>query len=1630
MRYPFLMSIAALAAVSRGEGGIEYINDPIGLVDLSINIEGGVTYEGSTVFLTTDITLSGELSGPIGGTSGSFLGTFDGLGHTINNVQFNGNEGMVGLFASFTYSANESKSGATIKNLVIGSGSSFSSTFSAGTSNVFIGGIIPYSTPVSNPTIIENCVNMAAITYSGTNVACIGGFIGYYKTFSNPIIVKNCANYGKISSSSSITYGGGMVGYGLNTYTGGSMIINNINFGIIESTSKAPAEVVLGGISGLISGSNTITLCVSMGEIVAPDSSYAQSILGFNYQGTVTVQNNLFSDTVGYQQDLNNFLFFTKNMTLDRIDIRLEDALSILGSSYKSFGLSSWIVNKDNNDVIFNLNGNNYLTLTSSVILIPRLSNNYVHLFDGWYVDESKETLFDKPNVTSSTTLYGTFEDETDKKFTLTFVVDGAVHTTLEANYGSYVDLPMDATKEGYKLLGWIYDGALVSRIRVPWYNVTLTASWKILVITTPDEFVSFMELVENGNTYEGETVFLGNDIDMSNAGMLSPIGLDFGGTFNGMGHTIKNITIVSTSQVAGLFSVSLGSSIMNVILDENSKIIHYSTNPNTHSLNGGFAGYLSAYYSPITINGCVNMASNSFIGYSSELFMGGFTGGIMTSNFPVEIKNCVFFGYANSQLNNYTAFGGIAGYSEYTFIENCLAFGTFIYEGNEGFFYGGILGYNVGSSATTYINNCVVVENFYKGVDFFYGRFVGGQSTEGTNFWFGGTQGGNEDGYEFNKLLESVDDLDLGYYKGNNIIEALNSYTKQYPDLELSRWIGNLNGTSVVRFMVNDREIMATDAIIILTPSLADNPMYWFDGWYSNEEKTSLFEENAVLVNTELYATYAKGNNNTYSVTLVSDGEVKYVIEAKYTDVIKLPQNFTKDKYALYCWMYAHGESVGETFTMPARNVTLYPNWLILNIETVDDFKEFRDNVNTGKSNYASYVVTLENDLEFPDGETQVPIGIGSSLVGTFAGTFNGNGNVIRNYNLTSQYQATGLFGIMLFGIVTDVVLDGSCIVESKFAYSSVVRAYVGSIIGYSYPMYGYVYALNCLNMGTVKHSGGTGNEIVYMGGIVGSSIAPSKTLFGYSGCTNFGPIIALGKNYYVEIGGIVGMVFLSDIGPAVMNGLNNGEIADMSVSGAGKTIGGIVGQATNATVTCSVSYGKISVENPCEVISVRAIVGYFADSIIQDNFYCETVGKGDYDVTESKLFTKDFLYNNANVVGTLNGLTSEGAEWSLVTFNYTEGILAKSASSETRSRRDDNTKKETYLVMKIHSPPIALSKKPFVGWFMNDRFTKRINATEFASTTTIYAGYRHQAIFWDDNSVFLATDIDVGAVLSIPSGLNKTCHEFAGWSVREGSALSIDENGNTLMPNRNVNLYSNWRVITHNISFHETEGAAPFETIAVDCGAELNFTSRVPPAREGYTFLKWSPVFEFMPDNDISVTAQWTPKEYTLTFNFGNGTEPEVRVVKFGDPIVYPNDPMWKWHTFNEWSLMVDKMPAHDLNITATWTEIPKVSVYVEVTFNKEGLGMDGVNKIVEKFVDEDDFTVRKVESDSKSGKTRAVIEFYSNEIADSFIETMKATSDKDVKDVVTDIEIVTDPFGSFSPLLNPLFLNFIFF
>lgn len=219
---------------------------------LSLDVNGGNSYNGKHFLLANDLDFEGQDYDVIGGTIytdqgdiRSFCGTFDGNGKSITNVTnlniFSYNRNYVGLFAYVS-------AGGTVKNLTLGGNSKIAGRGMVGGIVGFLhwgssvvncyteesvtiipndgdqtlfGGIVG----VNVDGTISNCTNRATVTRGDTGTSKLGGIVGnnYRGT------ITGCWNYGQILGTDFIgAIAGENTGTVTDCYISGSCTINGI----------------------------------------------------------------------------------------------------------------------------------------------------------------------------------------------------------------------------------------------------------------------------------------------------------------------------------------------------------------------------------------------------------------------------------------------------------------------------------------------------------------------------------------------------------------------------------------------------------------------------------------------------------------------------------------------------------------------------------------------------------------------------------------------------------------------------------------------------------------------------------------------------------------------------------------------------------------------------------------------------------------------------------------------------------------------------------------------------------------------------------------------------------------------------------------------------------------------------------------------------------------------------------------------------------------------------------------------------------------------------------------------------------------------------------------------------------
>ena len=168
-----------------------------------------------------------------------------------------------------------------------------------------------------------------------------------------------------------------------------------------------------------------------------------------------------------------------------------------------------------------------------------------------------------------------------------------------------------------------------------------------------------------------------------------------------------------------------------------------------------------------------------------------------------------------------------------------------------------------------------------------------------------------------------------------------------------------------------------------------------------------------------------------------------------------------------------------------------------------------------------------------------------------------------------------------------------------------------------------------------------------------------------------------------------------------------------------------------------------------------------------------------------------------------------------------------------------------------------------------------------------------------------------DYGTAVEAPAAPVKTGYTFAGWDV----AIP------TTMPAGNLTITAQWTINQYTITFN-TDGGTEIAPITQDYGTDVE--APADPAKTGYTFAGWDvDIPTTMPAENLTITAKWTANQYTITFNTDGGTEIEPITQDYGTDVEAPADPVKTGYTFAGWDADIPTtMPAGNLTITAQWT------------------------------------------------------------------------------------------------------------
>ena len=744
-----------IAEPSKDADGVYQISSGSELAWLAQQVNSEKNADCNAV-LTKDIDLGNENWTPIGKTGNPFKDIFDGQGHTIKNIKIEGSTSSnYGLFGYID--------GGTIRNLTV------DGTITITGSGSSIYGIAAVAGKVSGNSILENCVNRAAVT-GNYNVGGIAGYTGGSAGQS----IKNCVNLNAITGTYNV---GGVVGQ---LYGEGNIEYCYNRAIVTTKASKA------GGIAGYLTGKGVINSCYSTGNISG--NSSAAAIAG-SVSTSSTVKNcfyldGVISDTNATSKTSDELKSLAPTLGGDFLTAPegLNDGYPILKFQIPTYDVKFTVNDaaatvviegkdgkqdgkQDGNTWSFSLSDGTYRYIVSAYGM---LSQSGEFAIEGASFEKeiilkeapTKKITFDiKPaNSDAAVTIMQNGQ-----------AVKSGAAGVYTLPYGTYTYL---VKAKGYAKVS---DSLTVNEDSEGTITITLTPStaWdgetkaqptgagtesRPYQIEDGEQLAWLADAVNNASAVTSLYAVLSDDINLGNESWI-PIGSDsrvFQGVFDGQGYTVSGLNVTDVES-AGLFGVVSGAEIKNLIVSGSVSGTRYA---------GGIAGK-------------VRTAVSSFVNCGNEAevtgaYAAGILGTNMVSSGECRIVNCYNTGKIVSNGSSSDRAGGIyAGSSSgKTSITGCYNVGDVSSNGNAGGIYGQSGSFN-GTVSFSYNSGKV------KGASEKVGAITSGSAGVGEACYY--LNGSAVD----NSTAAAVSSMELQQLAISDDFEHVNGRNKNYPVLK-----------------------------------------------------------------------------------------------------------------------------------------------------------------------------------------------------------------------------------------------------------------------------------------------------------------------------------------------------------------------------------------------------------------------------------------------------------------------------------------------------------------------------------------------------------------------------------------------------------------------------------------------------------------------------------------------------------------------------------------------------------------------------------------------------------------------------------------------------------------------------
>lgn len=520
----------------------------------------------------------------------------------------------------------------------------------------------------------------------------------------------------------------------------------------------------------------------------------------------------------------------------------------------------------------------------------------------------------------------------------------------------------------------------------------------------------------------------------------------------------------------------------------------------------------------------------------------------------------------------------------------------------------------------------------------------------------------------------------------------------------------------------------------------------------------------------------------------------------------------------------------------------------------------------------------------------------LGNLYLGGIAGEFSSDSS-----------SAANMINVANYGSVTSTLLND----DTK----NNVYIGVGAFSGYTYGDYGKKVTFeNCLNYGSITNMHKLGP---YAGtGLVGVS----------TGYTTFNRVVS-GVSATVHVSD---PVELTDPKPGVIGvGHTQGGVTidagyvlpGVNIKDSVGTPQGSYGEGTGSLLDFTYSTSEFGVLNTGSsndlkvwyhntnekdiTFKINDNTGVvFKSKIILSPFLTKTR------YTFSGWYTDEDCLTKLDITSTIDEAKTLYGGWQFtVTFNLDGGSITTG----------ERTKQAIYTHKIGTFPELQKEGYSFVNWYDAEVDGNVVSPATILSTPSdmnVYARWsinQYNITFNYNNGTEATVNyIDFGGSIVYPPDPTWAEHIFKGWS---------DDYTVQTMPSYNLKVNATWELKKYKVIIEYTdERTSEFEW---EFGAPIVLDT---PEWEGHSFLGWENFTSTVPSGGITITGLWDLIKYTVTVNFGNGTEPLVLSFNYSETITLPDFPRRKGYNCSNWYVDGNKgskvpatMPARNIVVDA---------------------------------------------------------------------------------------------------------------